>query len=203
MNRLVLALLVLATVLIGASAASAWNPVTYDEGEIFGSVFQNNMDLDRDGSNGRSGHLHVRDSKFFYLDANIDTTLADFDPDADPETTPLNPFAGCEVGDFSLRATGEIALSSFGGGTVLVARFDESHTWCLSTEGAVPAIAVIDPVQSRGAFAGVTGTVELFLPDDEVLNIQWGPIAGYEALGMMPFPGNVFVNGARFEVHTD
>src|SRR5690606_32744581 len=121
-----------------ATTASASGGYTID-GKLFGMVVQNGIDLDGDGSAGRSGMLRARDSVFTYVDVNLDVTTFFMQ-------------GSCQPGEVELFATGQVAFSTLNGKHVIFAEIDPTVPVCYGL-GAPEDVALV-LVGGRGAFDG-------------------------------------------------
>lgn len=152
----------------------------YDTGSFYGTVFQNSMELTGDDGLARSGLLRVRDSRFGYLEVNIDTGVV----------------GACNDGSPLLFAEGEAVLTNYSGSDALFMVFDPTP-FCATPPEVVTAFIV----GGRGVFAGASGDVELTLPDDTVLRWSSEPIM--TPLGMLPYPQVVYAHNGSFVVNLD
>lgn len=121
-------------------------------GSLFGMVSQNGIDLDGDGSAGRSGLLRSRGSVIAYVDANVDVRIA-------PEQT-------CPGGALTLQPSGQAAFSTLNGESVVFAEVESTRLLCVGQ----PEVLRLTITGGRGAWDGATGTGTVRLPDDVVLN---------------------------------
>lgn len=189
-HTLITIMIAVVGMLVVASTSSAHHsPPPDDSGNFFGSVFQNGIDADGDGLNGRSGTLRVRDSVFKYADVNIDVTI-NF----------ANPQGNCPAGEIELFPSGEISLSTWSGDGALFLQIDPTKTIC---SGARPEvvhlnIGVFDAqtqqvLPGKGTFANASGTARFYLPSDAQL--RSGPVIGE--------PQVVYVHDGSFEIDYD
>lgn len=135
---------------------------TVISGSLNGMVFQNHIDTDGDGFNGRSGKLDVHGSEFTSAFTHIDTTI-DFS----------NPQGGCDPGELEIIPSGVVVFASSNGKSAVFAQINSAIPLCF---GVVAEEVHLIIVGGRGDYAGATGTGTVLLPDDTVFAID--PLSG-------------------------
>lgn len=151
-------LLALALVTSLVTTASADGGGTTLSGSMFGMVVQNNVDLDGDGANGRSGLLRARGLGLAYADVNLDSNVDLTDPQG-----------VCDPGETQIHAQGQVVFSSLSGANAIVAVIDPSVPTCFGLTAEEVGLVIVD---GRGIYAGATGTGSVFLSDDIVLGVD-------------------------------
>ncbi len=175
MNKTTVIASILAALTAGAAAASASSGEVLT-GDFWGTVYQNHIDLDGDGSPGRAGELHSL-GKFVDLPAYVDVSLG-------------GPKEGCAI-PYTLVPAGEITFTSNNGKDVIHAFFDDDQALC--PDGSVEVVDfTVD--WGDGKYLGATGTGHLSMPDD-VVNL-------FDPSGV-PYPWSVTVKNASYRIEID
>jgi hypothetical protein len=161
---------ILAILLLSATAQASECAIT---GTFFGMTTQNGIDLDGDGSNGRSGYL-VATGTIAHVWANVDTTYS--------------PTQGCPVGQVEIVPSGQAVFATRYGHNAVFATIDSTQHVCV---GGPPEAITLIITGGRGMYAGATGSGSAVLPDDFVMLAQYG------------FPQVIYTHAGEFELSVD
>jgi hypothetical protein len=162
---------ILAILLLSATAQASECTIT---GTFFGMTVQNGIDLDGDGSNGRSGYFVATGGTISHIWANVDTTYS--------------PTQGCPTGQVEIVPSGQAVFTTRYGHHAIFVEIDSSHHLCA---GGPPESIVLIITGGRGMYAGATGSGTATLPDDFVALAQYG------------FPQVIYTHDGEFELSVD